>query len=79
VFCPSKRRLHEHRRLGLAHFRDRAPVVVSVPALRAQVIRVRVAWQVAAPDLEHLLVAHHRDLIAIHAALQVQRVDQVHQ
>jgi hypothetical protein len=24
-------------------------------------------------------VAHHRDLIAIHAALQVQRVDQVHQ
>jgi len=79
VFCPSKRRLHEHHRLGLAHFRDRAPVVVSVPALRALVIRVRVAWQVAAPDLEHLLVAHHRDLIAIHAALQVQRVDQVHQ
>jgi hypothetical protein len=79
VFCPSKRKLHEHHRLGLAHFRDRAPVVVSVPALRALVIRVRAAWQVAAPDLEHLLVAHHRDLIAIHAALQVQRAHQVRQ
>jgi hypothetical protein len=79
VFCPSKRRLHEHHRLGLAHFRDRARVVVSVPALRALVIRVRAAWQVAAPDLGHLLVVHHRDLIAIHAALQVQRADQVRQ
>ena len=79
MFCPSKRRLHEHHRLGLAHFRDRAPVVVSVPALRALVIRVRAAWQVAAPDLGHLLVVHHRDLIAIHAALQVRRVDQVRQ
>ena len=76
MFCPSKRKLHEHHRLGLAHFRDRAPVVVSVPALRALVIRVRAAWQVAAPDLGHLLVVHHRDLIAIHAALQVQRADQ---
>ena len=79
MFCPSKRKLHEHHRLGLAHFRDRAPVVVSVPALRALVIRVRAAWQVAAPDLGHLLVVHHRDLIAIHAALQVQPADQVRQ
>ena len=79
MFCPSKRRLHEHHRLDLAHFRDRAPVVVSVPALRALVIPVRAAWQVAAPDLGHLLVVHHRDLIAIHAALQVQRADQVRQ
>jgi len=65
--------------LGLAHFRDRARVVVSVPEFHALVIRVRVAWQVVAPDLEHLLVAHHRVSIAIPAALQVRRVDQVRQ
>ena len=78
-FCPSKRRRHEHRRSGLAHFSDRVRVVVSVQALRAPVIRVRAAWQVAAPDLAHLLVARHRVSIAIHGALQVLRVDQVRQ
>jgi hypothetical protein len=65
--------------LGLAHFRDRARVVVSVPALRALVIRVRAAWQAAAPDLAHLQVARHHVSIAIHAVLRVQRADQVRQ
>ena len=79
MFCPSKRRLHEHHRLDLAPFSDPVRVVVSAPALRALVIRVRAAWQVAAPDLARLLVAHRRVSIAIHAALQVQQVDRVHQ